>query len=53
MGRTGLDYKRSFSYADVLIFTRHSYTEGKSENGPAKIWRQSRETAREAGEVPW
>lgn len=53
MGRTGLDYKRSFSYADILIFTRHGYPEGKRENGPAQARRQSRETVREGGEVRW
>lgn len=53
MGRTGLDHKRSFSYAHVSIFIRQGYTEGKRENGPAQTRRQSRETVREGGEVRW
>lgn len=53
MGRTGLDHKRSFSYAHVSIFIRQGYTKGKRENGPAQTRRQSRETVREGGEVRW
>lgn len=52
IGRIGIDYKRSFSYADVLIFERQGDTYVKSENGPAQTQGQSWETVRKGGRCP-